>query len=131
MIYFDSSALVKLVRVEAETTALGAWLEQHPDAQKVTSALARVEVVRAVRDGGQQFMSQAAAVLVEIDQMPMTYDLLDEAATLPLQVKSLDAIHLASAMRLRSELKAFVCYDKQLIAAATEVGLSVAAPGAS
>ncbi|MFB9908124.1 type II toxin-antitoxin system VapC family toxin [Allokutzneria oryzae] len=131
MIYFDSSALVKLVRAEAETTALTTWIAQHPDAQRVTSSLARVEVVRAVRDGGQQFTAQAAAVLVEVDQMPMTYDLLDEAAALPLRVKSLDAIHLASAMRLRSELKAFVCYDKQLIAAATEVGLSVAAPGAS
>jgi uncharacterized protein len=131
VIYFDSSAMLKLVLDEPESPAFQEWARGIGQSPSVSSSLIRVEVVRAANRFGPAAVERARAVLAGLETMPMTYDLLDEAAALPLQVRSLDAIHLASAMRLRSELKAFVCYDKQLIAAATEVGLSVAAPGAS
>ena len=128
MIYLDTSALVKLVRAEAETDELVAWLGDRTDL--VTSSLTRVELMRAVREDGEAEKRQAAAILVELDQVPMTFDLLDAAGALPQPVRSLDAIHLASAMRLRDVLDTFVAYDKRLLAAADEVGLLTVAPGA-
>ncbi|WP_086665665.1 type II toxin-antitoxin system VapC family toxin [Lentzea kentuckyensis] len=128
MIYLDTSALVKLVRTEAETDELVAWLGDRTDF--VTSSLTRAELMRAVREDGEAEKRQAAAILVEFDQVPMTFDLLDAAGALPQPVRSLDAIHLASAMRLRDVLDAFVAYDKRLLAAADEVGLLTLAPGA-
>lgn len=63
--------------------------------------------------------------------MPLGNELLDDAGDLVYPLKSLDAIHLTSALRLRRELVAFVAYDKRLLAAAEQAGLPVAAPGAS
>jgi predicted nucleic acid-binding protein len=128
VIYLDTSALVKLVRVEAETAALRDWLAARRETKLATSSLARAELVRAVRGDGDAASRQAAVILVELDQLPMTFDLLDAAGALPVQLKSSDAIHLASALRLRGDLDAFVAYDKQLLTAAVEVGLPVVAP---
>jgi uncharacterized protein len=128
VIYLDTSALVKLVRTEAETDDLVAWLGERADL--VTSSLARVELMRALREEDEAEKRQAATILVDIDQVPMTFDLLDAAGALPQPVRSLDAIHLASAIRLRDVLEAFVAYDKRLLAAADEVGLLTVAPGA-
>ena len=129
LIYLDSSALVKLVRSEAESPALGRWLGLNPD-PVVSSALARTEVVRAVLNGDERLRDRARSVLAAIDLMPMTNDLLDEAAALTNVLRTLDAIHLATACRLREDLHAFVAYDKRLLTAAAEVGLLAVAPGA-
>ncbi|WP_309114482.1 type II toxin-antitoxin system VapC family toxin [Saccharothrix sp.] len=131
MIYFDTSALVKLVQTEAETAALQEWIEARHGVRLTTSTLARVELVRAVRHEGDPAVRVATRLLVELHQMPMTMDLLDAAGALPVPLRSLDAIHLASALRLRGELSAFVAYDKRLLAAADELGLPVASPGVS
>lgn len=129
MIYLDSSALVKLVRAEAESTALGRWLGLNPD-PVVSSALVRTEVVRAVLNGGENLRVRARSVLSAVDLVPMTSGLLDEAATLTNVLRTLDAIHLATACRLRADLHAFVAYDKRLLSAAADVGLVTVAPGA-
>ncbi|XVS63180.1 type II toxin-antitoxin system VapC family toxin [Actinosynnema sp. CA-299493] len=128
MIYFDSSALVKLVRAEAESVDLRDWLVAHPD-PVVSSALARTEVVRAVRRDAGRLGARARRVLSGVEMIPMTFDLLDEAGDLPMDLRSLDAIHLVSAMRVRGDLDAFVAYDKRLLTAADEMGLPVASPG--
>ncbi|WNV89849.1 type II toxin-antitoxin system VapC family toxin [Umezawaea sp. Da 62-37] len=129
MIYLDSSALVKLVRKEAESAALGLWLKDN-DHPVVSSALARTEVVRAVRRDSETLGARAARVLSGVETMPMTYDLLDEAGLLPGDLRSCDAIHLVSALRLRGDLDAFVAYDKRLMTAAQDAGLHVVAPTA-
>jgi uncharacterized protein len=129
VIYLDTSALAKLVRTEAETSSLRVWLDDRAGARLVSSTLARVELIRAVRAEGDEAIRQATMILVELDQMTMTMDVLDAAGALPLPLKSLDAIHLASALRLRGDLDAFVAYDKRLLAAADEMGLPIAAPG--
>ncbi|WP_033437652.1 type II toxin-antitoxin system VapC family toxin [Saccharothrix sp. NRRL B-16314] len=131
MIYLDTSALAKLVHAEAETAALRDWLGDRAGIRLVSSSLARVELVRAVRAEGDTSIRQAALILVELDQMHMTMDLLDAAGALPLPLKSLDAIHLVSALRLRGDLDAFVAYDKRLLAAADDMGLPIASPGAA
>ena len=128
VIYFDTSALVKLVQEEAETKALREWMDERPMAKRTTSSLARVELIRAVRHEGDAAIRLASLILVELDSVTMTLDLLDAAGALPLQLKSLDAIHLASAMRYRSDLDAFVTYDRQLATAAHDAGLTVVAP---
>lgn len=131
MIHLDTSALAKLVHAEAETAALRDWLDDRAGIGLVSSSLARVELVRAVRAEGDTAIRQAALILVELDQMLMTADLLDAAGALPLPLKSLDAIHLVSALRLRGDLDAFVAYDKRLLSAADDMGLPIASPGAA
>ncbi|WP_433263984.1 type II toxin-antitoxin system VapC family toxin [Actinosynnema sp. CS-041913] len=128
MIYFDSSALVKLVRREAESDDLRGWLRAHRE-PVASSALARTEVVRAVRRDAERLGDRARRVLSGVEFVPMTFDLLDRAADLTAELRSLDAIHLASALRLRGDLDAFVAYDKRLLVAADGMGLPTASPG--
>jgi uncharacterized protein len=128
VIYLDSSALVKLVRKEAESAALGSWLTDN-DHPVVSSALVRTEVIRAVRRDSERLGARALRVLSGVETMPMTYDLLDEAGMIPgSHLRALDAIHLVSALRLRGDLDAFIAYDKRLASAAQEAGLPVVAP---
>ena len=128
--YLDSSAIVKLVVEEAETAALQGFLERRP--VRVTAALARTEVVRAVADEGQDAMGRAARVLAGCRQMRLTAQLLDEAARLPPTVlRTLDAVHLAAARRLGADLAEVVTYDRRMADACVALGLRVAAPGAA
>lgn len=119
---------MKLVRAEAESAALQEWPGSHTD-PVAGSALARTEVLRAVRRDPTRLADRARGVLSGVDMIPMTFDLLDEAGNLSAELRSLDAIHLASALRLRGDLDAFVAYDKRLLTAADAMGLPIAAPG--
>lgn len=131
MIYLDTSALAKLVRVEAESEALEQWLEGQQRTPRISSSLARVELVRAVRDLGAGAIRQARAILDRFDRIPLSEKLLDEAAEVDGPLRSLDAIHLASALRLGKDLTALVAYDRRLLLAASDLGLPVASPGAA
>ena len=97
---------------------------------RVTSALARVEVVRAVSGGGPAAVAHARRQLARVDHINLERDLLDDAATLsPGSVlRSLDAIHLASARSIGADLRAVVTYDHRMSEAAAAVGLVVEAP---
>ena len=129
MIYLDSSALLKLVHNERETAALQAWLSGHPDTSLVSSELVRVEVTRATRRVNGAALPTAAAVLAALDLVPMTTGLLEEAGTVgDPGLRSLDAIHLASALSIRSALTSFVVYDHRLAEAATAAGFDTVAP---
>jgi predicted nucleic acid-binding protein len=131
LIYYDSSALLKLVLHQRESEDFQRWYEARQRVVAVSSSLALVEVVRAVGQDGPAMKERARAVLAGLDLMPMTYDLLGEAGELGHSVRSLDAIHLVSAIRLKRDLQAFVAYDKRLLQAAEEAGLPIASPGAS
>ena len=131
MIYFDTSALVKLVVKEDETPELVSWLREHGGTRKGSSMLARVELPRAVRRGGDVAYLRAQLVLGDLLQLPMTAAVLDAAGSLPGPLRSLDAIHLASAMRVRAELQYLVAYDQRLLETARLAGLPIASPGAS
>jgi len=130
VIYLDSSALAKLVTPEAETSALQEWLADLA-IKPSSSSLIRVELRRAVRHGGEMAIQRAEALLNEMQQLPMTTELLDAAGRISQPLRSLDAIHLASALRIRDSLHAFVAYDKRLLQAAELAGLSITSPGAS
>ncbi|SRR5216683_1030650 len=129
-LYLDSSALVKLVRQEAESGPLRRFLRRHRADGRVTSALARVEVVRAVTGGGSAAVVHARRQLARVDQINLDRQLLDEAAALApgTVLRSLDAIHLASARAVGSDLRALVSYDLRLNAAAAVLGIAVDAP---
>lgn len=127
-VYLDSSALVKLVVEEDETRSLRSFLSGRTT--RVTAALARTEVVRAVSEEGDEALVRATQVLRGCRQIRLTARLLDEAALLPpLVLRSLDAIHLAAARRLGSDLTEFVTYDRRLRTACQGLGLPTAAPG--
>jgi uncharacterized protein len=129
-LYLDSSALVKLVQQEAESDVLREYLLQFDAGQMFTSSLARVEVVRAVAAGGDQAIDQARRLLSGMDQVAMTTDLLDTASTLgpELGLRSLDAIHLASAQLSGADLEALVTYDPRMATAATALCLPIEHP---
>jgi len=129
LLYLDSSALVKLVLPEAESAALleslGAW------PARVSSELAAVEVLRAVRRvaADSALEQRADEVMAGVHLLRIDTDILDHAARLePRALRSLDAIHLASALSLGDALGAIVIYDGGLAAAAAASGLAVLAP---
>lgn len=127
--YLDSSAIVKLVAREPESDALFEFAREWPD--RVSSQLARVEVPRAMRRAGAPpaLRRRAEDVLARIALVRMDEAVLVAASRLdPPDLGSLDAIHLATALSLGSELKAFVTYDRRLLQAAKNAKLSTASP---
>lgn len=130
MIYLDSSAVLKLVRAEDETPALRDWLIARPDEPLVTSELGRVEVLRAALRSGERVASTARLALGDLDLVPLDRPVQDLASTIGGPVlRTLDALHLASAVLLRDHLTAFVAYDHRLADAARHEGLVVETPG--
>lgn len=129
-LYLDSSALVKLVQHEPESVALRRFLREQRADHRVTSSLARVEVVRSVLGGGPTAVAHARRQLARVYLVSMDTDVLDRAATLaPASLlRSLDAIHLATAQMLGADVRAVVTYDQRLASAARALGLPVAHP---
>ena len=127
--YLDTSALVKLVVTERESTALKAYLRAIDADTLFTAALARTELVRAVAGAGVRVVAQARLILDELDTINLTRDLLDAAADLrPARLRTLDAIHLAAAQRAGTELRALLTYDSRIAAAAADLGMAFAGP---
>jgi predicted nucleic acid-binding protein len=127
VLYLDSSAIVKLVTREPGTTELVQAVRADPEV--VSSALARTEVVRAVRRSGGR-TARAEAVLDRIALVHIDDGILRSAARLvPPELRTLDAIHLATALSLAVDVAAVVTYDGRLARAAVEAGLDVRSPG--
>lgn len=136
MIYLDSAAAVKLIHAEADSAALRDFLDERSNIEWVSSTLLEIETYRAlVRATGPADMpaviNQFHALLdlivrIEIDS---GVRILAQTVTPPI-VRSLDAIHLATGLRLRDQgrLTTFVTYDKRLAGAASTAGLTVDIP---
>jgi predicted nucleic acid-binding protein len=124
-VYLDASALVKLVQIEIESPALQAYLLSHRTEPRVTSLLSRAEVMRAVWAGGLPAQQLALAVIEQTEQVALTRVVLDQAgALLPgVRLRTLDAIHLASALAIGAELRTLITYDLRLQQAAATLGL--------
>jgi uncharacterized protein len=126
-VYFDSSALVKLVVPEPESAALRWYFDQTERA--TASTLARVEILRSVRPHGTNAVLEARALFPQIMWLTMDDQILDAAAMLdPESLRSLDAIHLATAQSVGSDLAAVATYDARMTAACRLAGLTVHAP---
>ncbi|CQD24535.1 toxin [Mycobacterium lentiflavum] len=129
-IYLDTSALVKLVVVEAESVALQNFLAEQRHDTLFSAALARTELIRAVSPNGPQAIGHARDLLHGLDIITLSRQLLDDAGTLqPLTLRSLDAIHLVAAQRAGDTLRTVITYDARMVAAAAELGIPTAAPG--
>lgn len=130
MIYLDSSGLFKLVRAEAESPSLIRWLRERDTVPLLTSELGRIEVLRAARRAGPDAVAEATALLSDIDLIPLSRSIQDLACAVgDTALRTLDALHLASAVAIRSELTAFVAYDRRLADAARDLRLPVVTPG--
>lgn len=123
----DTSALAKLVRPEAETRALRRWLGPK---RWIISDLQRTELRRAAWRAGGRALLRAERLLAESDVVRVDADVFDRAGRMePATLRSLDAIHLAAAMTLGSDLAGIVAYDERLLRSATAAGIQVASPG--
>ncbi len=126
--YLDTSAAVKLLMTERESPALRRWLRRRP--ARASAALLRVELVRVVRRAGlPRLIPEARKLLAGVHLIRLDDALLDRAADLdPIELRSLDSIHLGAAVSLGEDLAAVVSYDERLLAAATSLGLPTATP---
>jgi predicted nucleic acid-binding protein len=127
MLYLDSSAIVKLVAREPETPALVEAVRADPAV--VSCALAWTEVIRAVRRTGGR-AGRAREVLEGIALVPIDDAILRGAGDLsPAGLRTLDAIHLATALSLTEDIETLITYDGRLAEAAATAGIAVTAPG--
>jgi len=125
--YLDSSAIVKLAVRENESLALRRYLRRRRPL--VSSSLARTEVLRALLPGGDDAVAAGRKVLSRLDLVRISTGVLDDAGVLlPADLRSLDAVHLATARRLGQDLGAIVTYDERMADAATRLGHRVVAP---
>lgn len=127
-LYLDSSAFVKLVVEERETAAVRTFLADR-DGPRVASALLRTESLRAVRHLGPDALAAIREGLRRVDLIGIDDRILDAAGTLePLVLRTLDAIHLATAMAVGDDLEVIVTYDDRMVDAARLMGLPTASP---
>jgi hypothetical protein len=133
VIYLDSAAIVKLVHPEAQSADLDAWLTERIGMPRVTSALAEVEVARAITRHAPGSQARIPAVMGTIARYSIDAAVRALAASYPDPLlRSLDAIHLATAQVLAGETgerPQFVTYDQRLLAAASAAGLPAVSPG--
>jgi predicted nucleic acid-binding protein len=129
MIYLDSAAIVKLVHAESESQALRDWLDERAEVGWTSSFLAEIESSRALARYAPEAVVRLAPVLDLVDLVELDAGIRIVAQTVkPVTVRSLDAMHLATALRIRPRLTSFVTYDKRLADAARAAGLTVDVP---
>jgi predicted nucleic acid-binding protein len=133
-VYLDSSAVLKRVLAEAESADLVAVLDKHHAEGHVlvSSSLAWIEVARALRSLHRATLAEVAdevdAALSGVAEHPLVAEVVALARRVnPAVLRSLDAIHLASALLLDAAV--VVTYDQRLAAACVDGGLAVASPG--
>jgi predicted nucleic acid-binding protein len=125
--YVDSSAFVKLIATEAETAALRRALARW--SRIASSAVLVAEVTRAVLRNAPTSMPLAVGLLGTVDLVGITRARLQQAGLLqPPQIRTLDAVHLVSALAVGNRLGALITYDQRLAAAARWYGLPVLTP---
>jgi uncharacterized protein len=127
VLYLDTSAFIKTIVREPESQALRAYLAGNP--RQVSSVLLKVEALRAVRDLGARFTGAVRTGLRRMDLIALDDRILEAAGTLnPSILRTLDAVHLASAAELDGDLDAIITYDRRMISGATVLGLPVVTP---
>ena len=128
-VYLDASALVKLIAPEVGSAAMAAFVAEHRS--QSTSVVGLVEVRRAAARRPGVADARVEDVLGRTAGIALEPPTLSTAAMIgPATLRTLDAIHLASAAALGADLEAFVTYDRRLAEAARALGMPVASPGA-
>lgn len=126
-VYLDSSAFVKLIVAEPESQALARDLAGREIA--VSSEILEIEALRAAARVGSAALARAPQRLAAVALISLTADIRRSAGALgPPELRSLDAIHLTTALSLAEDLEAVLTYDTRLATAAANAGLRVEAP---
>ena len=125
--YLDSSAIVKLAIDEPQSLALRRYLRRR--GPLLSSALARAEVLRALLGEGEPGLTRGRVVLGRINLIRVNDRVLNVAGTLlPAELRSLDAIHLATALDLGTDVRQIITYDDRMASAASDLGVRTATP---
>lgn len=128
--YVDTSAVIKLLVEETHSKAFAAFYDGHASAEWVSSALLRIELIRAVARAVPALLPDARDLLTAFSYIAIDDEIVDAAMNEPDRgLRSLDAIHLATARILAPELDALVTYDDRLRRAAADAGLATVSPG--
>lgn len=128
--YVDTSAVLKLLVEENHSRTLAAFYDEHARASWVSSALLRIEVIRAVTRVMPAILPDARGLLTAFDYVSIDDEIVDAAMNEPdRMLRSLDAIHLATARVLGPDLTGLVTYDDRLATAAHDAGIPVTTPG--
>ena len=142
MIYFDTCALLKLIREDANSAALGAFIDARPETRWFSCEIAKAELARTLRrinhdDRGRLLddallsaeLGYAEQLCGALNLIAVSGRVIGQAAAIGQPfLRTLDAIHLAAASSMRAGLSAFVTYDKRLAAAARQAELPVLSP---
>jgi hypothetical protein len=129
LFYVDTSAAIKLLVEESHSKAFAAFYDAHADAEWVSSALLRIELTRAVMRAMPALLPDARDLLLAFSTVAIDDDIVEGAMNEPDRgLRSLDAIHLATARMLAPELDGLLSYDDRLSKAATDAGLAVVSP---
>jgi predicted nucleic acid-binding protein len=127
--YVDTSAALKLLTEETYSKAFAAFYDSNTNASWVSSALLRIEVMRAVTRVIPAAIPDARDLLLAFDYISMDDEVVEMAMNEPdRMLRSLDAIHLATARVIGADLDALATYDDRLTAAATDAGFAVVSP---
>lgn len=127
--YADTSAVIKLLVDEDHASAMAVFFDEHEDWDWSSSSLLRIEVARAISRLRPELLPEARDLLDLFSYIPITNDIVEQATIEPDRgLRSLDAIHLATARVVAGDLAAVVSYDQRLLTAATDAGLPVKSP---
>lgn len=128
-VYFDTLALAKLILEERGSSDLRDFVTDS-NVEVVSSEIAEVELIRAVMRTDERLMDTVLEILPQTVLLPISTPIRLRASQLPPpSLRSLDALHLATAIEIQPHLQAFVSYDQRLLDSAAEAGLSVFSPG--
>jgi predicted nucleic acid-binding protein len=130
LVYLDSSAIVKLVQREDESRELLAFLAE--TSERITSVVATIEVLRAARrtTSSTRALRRADQVLAGLGLVELDVSIRARAAEIdPKALRTLDAIHVATALELGDDITGFITYDERQAHAARRAGLTVSSPG--
>jgi predicted nucleic acid-binding protein len=128
LIYLDASALVTLISRRAPARELQEYLATKPAMPMGTSTVGFVEAARALDQIGD-YPAIMQDLLAEFSEILVTDEVRDAAARLPAGVRTLDAVHIASAQMIGDVLEVLITYDKRMLEVARLVGIPAEAPG--
>jgi predicted nucleic acid-binding protein len=128
LIYLDASALITLIAGRQYAPELRQFLSGRPGMPMGTSTIGFVETVRTLDRIGD-YPHVMRDLVQNVTEILVTEEVRDSAALLPLGLRTLDAVHIASAQVIGTSLNSLVTYDKRMLDAAHSVGLPTAAPG--
>jgi predicted nucleic acid-binding protein len=127
--YVDTSAALKLLVEESHSKAFAEFYDRASAATWASSALLRIEVMRAVTRVFPAVLPEARDLLLAFDFISIDDDIVDAAMNEPdRMLRSLDAIHLATARLLGPDLTGLVTYDDRLAAAGKDAGFEIVSP---